>query len=261
MSVNSYLTNLASDLVLSELEKLSIITSINTLSTRLNLHFGYNVTEKFQFGSSTRNTILPRKADDNSDIDYMVVFNTSEGQKKPHTYLDYLRNFVEKKYSTSEIYQSHPTIVLSLNHINFELVPAIYNYGYHIPSPSSYWSEWTITNPSKTNQLIQDKNKNNNSLIKPLVRLVKYWNKYNGSPFSSFLIEEYIVSLSFWGCSNLKDYFYDFWGKFNCSYNIAQSIRYKMNRTKEHVIKARHYESINLLHHAELEIRKILPSL
>ena len=261
MSVNSHLTGLASTLVLSELEKSSISTSINTLSSRLTSHFDSMVTSHFQFGSSTRGTILPRKADTSSDIDYMVVFSTSDGQKKPQTYLDRIRRFVELKYSTSEIYQSHPTIVLSLNHINFELVPAIYNYSYQIPSPASYWLEWTNTDPSGTNQLLQDKNKSNNYQIKPLVRLIKYWNTQKGKPFTSFSIEEYIVNQSFWGCSTLKDYFYEFWSGFNCSYDTAQYIKNQVNSAKQYAIKAKEYENNNMPASAESEIKKIVPCL
>jgi hypothetical protein len=261
MSVNSHLTNLASTLVLSELEKSSISTSINTLSSRLTLYFGSTVTSHFQFGSSTRGTILPRKADSHSDIDYMVVFSTSDGQKKPQTYLDRLRRFVELKYSTSEICQSHPTIVLSLNHINFELVPAIYNYGYQIPSPASSWIEWTSTDPSRSNQLIQDKNKINDYQIKPLVRLVKYWNTLKGHPFTSFSIEQHIVNRSFFGCSTLKDYFYEFWSGFSYTYDTAQYIKNMVDNTKQYASKAKNYERNNMPTSAESEIKKIVPSL
>jgi len=262
MSVNSHLTSLASTLVLSEAEKSSITTSINTLSSRLTLYFSNTVTNHFQFGSSTRGTILPRKADSHSDIDYMVVFNTSDGQKKPQTYLDRLRRFVEARYSTSEICQSHPTIVLSLNHINFELVPAIYNnYGYQIPSPASSWLEWTSTDPSGTNELLQNENKDNNYQIKPLVRLIKYWNTRNGHPFTSFSLEQHIVSRSFWGCSTLKDYFYEFWSGFTYTYDTAQYIKNMVENAKSHAKKAKEYEDTNMPVNAELEIKKIVPSL
>ncbi|MEH1934569.1 MAG: hypothetical protein V7L14_12785 [Nostoc sp.] len=262
MSVNSHLTSLASDLVLSEQEELSISISIKELSSRLNSCFSSTVTEHFRFGSSTRGTILPRKADKHSDIDYMVVFDISNGQMKPQTYLDRLRRFVNLKYSTSEISQSHPTIVLSLNHINFELVPAIYyNYAYHIPSPASSWLEWTSTDPSGTNQLLQDKNKIYNYQIKPLVRLVKYWNTRNGHPFSSFLIEQHIVNRSFWQCSLLKDYFYEFWSGFNCTYDTAQYIKNMVNSAKQYAIKAKEHENNNMHLSAELKIEKIVPSL
>lgn len=261
MSVNSHLTSLASNLVLSEAEKLSIATSINTLSFRLNLYFSSTVTNHFQFGSSTRGTILPRKADSHSDIDYMIVFDTSNGQRKPQTYLDRLRCFVKEKYSRSEIHQSHPTIVLSLNHINFELVPAIYSYGYNIPSPASSWLEWTSTNPSETNQLLQDKNKDNNYQIKPLVRLIKCWNTRKGHPFTSFSLEQYIINQSFWRCSTLKDYFYEFWSGFNCTYGTAQYIKDMVENARKCARKAKEYEFNNMPASAELEIQKIVPAL
>lgn len=261
MSVNHYLTALASDLVLSEVEKASIKTSIHTLSSRLDFYVGNKVVGHFQFGSSTRGTILPRKADSKSDIDYMVVFSTSDGQKKPQTYLDRLRRFVTARYSTSEISQSHPTIVLSLNHIKFELVPAIYNFGYQIPSPASSWLEWINTDPSGSNKRIQDQNKNNYYLIKPLVRLIKYWNAHNGYPFTSFSLEQHIVNQSFWGCSTLKDYFYEFWSGFYCPYGTAQYIHKKVDTAKIHSKNAKEYEYKNMPHSAKLEITKIVPSL
>jgi len=261
MSVNSHLLSLASDLVLSEQEKSSISTSISTLSSRLSSYFGSNVTSKFQFGSSTRGTILPRKADSNSDIDYMIVFDTSDGQKKPQTYLDRLKRFAEAKYSTSEISQSNPTIVLSLNHIRFELVPAIYNYGYQIPSPASSWTEWTSTDPTGTNNALQDKNKAENYQIKPLVRLFKYWNASKGHPFRSFELEQYIVGKYFWSCSALKDYFYDLWSGFNCTNGTAQYIKDMVESAKAHARKAKEYEDDGMPATAESEIKKIVPAL
>lgn len=123
MSVLTYLTNTASNAELSSTEQSSISTSITTLQTRMALHFDSGVIKQhFRFGSSTRGTILPRSLDEKSDIDYLVVFN--ENNATPQTYLNRLKSFVEKRYGSSEIYQSSPTIVLELNHIKFDLVPA-----------------------------------------------------------------------------------------------------------------------------------------
>ncbi len=261
MSVNTHLTDLASNLVLSDSEKSSISASITTLESRLDAYFGSNITERFQFGSNTRGTILPRKADSNSDIDYMVVFDTSDGQKKPQAYLDRLKKFSETKYSTSEISQSNPTIVLSLNHTKFELVPALNNYGYQIPSPASSWTEWIFTDPKAANQAIQDKNKAESYQIKPLVRLIKYWNATQGHPFTSFSIEQYIVGKYFWSCTVLKDYFYNFWSDFSCSYDTAQYIKDKVERAKRYAAQAKQYEDNNMPFSAEDEIKKIVPIL
>lgn len=263
MTVNSHLTSLVSNLVLKGSEETSINTSISTINTRITNYFGTNVTNHFKFGSSTRGTILPRKADENSDIDYMVVFSTANGTYKPQTYLDRLRRFAEKYYSTSEIHQSHPTIVLELNHIKFELVPAILDFliRYQIPSPASDWSDWLVTDPNGFNSRLTTANTNNNYKIKPLVRLIKYWNALNGHHFSSYDLENYIVSQGFWGCSGLDDYFYMFWDNFSCSYDTAQYIKDKVARAKEKVSIARQLEQQGYSNLAEQQIASLLPSI
>ena len=78
MSVNSYLQNLASNLVLSHNEKEKITTSNKTLKKRLGFYnFQENILEKNVFGSYTRETILPRKYDEKSDKTYINI-NTLE---------------------------------------------------------------------------------------------------------------------------------------------------------------------------------------
>lgn len=109
MSVLSFLTDTASNAVLCSTEQSSITTSISTLQNRIGLHFASRVVKQhFRFGSSTRGTILPRTMDDHSDIDYMIAF--SENNATPQTYLNRLKAFVEKNYSSSEIRQSSPDI-------------------------------------------------------------------------------------------------------------------------------------------------------
>jgi hypothetical protein len=104
MSVNSYLTARASAAVLSNDEWKSIHTSISELKKRLDSYFDKGqLSSHFQFGSSTRGTILPRAMDEHSDIDYMCVF--TDGDKKPQTYIDRLKTFAEKRYQSSEIRQ------------------------------------------------------------------------------------------------------------------------------------------------------------
>src|SRR5687767_6476085 len=148
MSVATHLEGTVSALVLSTSEKDSVARSIGTLRDRLTYHFGDAVKEKIQFGSSTRDTILPRSADPQSDIDYMVVFDNSSGYK-PQTFIERLRKFAEARYGSSEIYRSSPTVVLNLNHIMFELVPAYRSWGtLYIPAPSKSFLEWTSTDPN-----------------------------------------------------------------------------------------------------------------
>ncbi len=260
MTVLSYLKRIADNAVLNDTEKSSIDTSRKTLESRLEYHFDDELFDKFIFGSSTRGTILPRKMDSKSDIDYMVVF--SEDSYKPATYLNKLKLFAEKYYSTSLKYQSFPTIALELNHIKFELVPAIKSYyGYQIPSSTSNYSDWVTTAPNDFNQILTRANVNNKSLIKPLVRLVKYWNAKNEYVFESYLLEKRIVEMSFWNCSDLKDYFYTTIENLSLGINDAQWKKDKLNKAKEVVKKTKEYERDSMPYFAESEIKKIIPEL
>lgn len=259
MSVNTYLSDLASDLVLSTKEKESITTSINSLETRLISYFGNDIKEKFKFGSYTRGTILPRKVDNDSDIDYMIVFDNSNNYK-PQTFLDRLKRFAEAKYSTSEIYQSSPTIVLELNNIKFELVPAYKNCNtYYIPNGNGGWME---TNPNNFNSKLTEANNNNSYKIKPLVRLIKHWNvNVNYHDLTSYKIEEriaYNMTYSYYSCTSYIDYAKRAFDELKkITYN--SSILNRINRAIERIDKALEYENDGMPYSALSEIKKVFP--
>lgn len=260
MSVLNYLENLASNAILSNDEKSSIEISISTLKNRLNSYFGDKLSNHFLFGSSTRGTILPRKMDEESDIDYMIVFN--DDSCKPQTYLSRLKNFAEYYYSRSEIYQDNPTIVLKLNHIKFELVPALSTYTegqYKIPDKANSYSDWIYTNPNSFNDELTEKNKNNNCKIKPMIRLVKYWNADRGHIFYSFLKEKDIVDKYYYNCSNIKDYFFYYMLSMPDSGYKYQKTTDEVKRMKKIINQVKQYENDNMPYSAESEIKKLLP--
>ncbi|KAF3996915.1 nucleotidyltransferase [Glaciimonas immobilis] len=255
MSVSSFLTNTASNAVLSSVEQSSITTSITALQSRMALHFDSGMIKQyFRFGSSTRGTILPRSMDEQSDIDYMVVF--SDSNSTPQTYLNRLKTFVEKRYGSSEIYQSSPTIVLELNHIKFDLVPATTTWisGLQIPKGSG---GWTTTNPNDFNATLEAKNKASNSLIKPTIRLMKYWNAKSGFPFESFAMEKWICGLNFWFQKNQKDYLFAVIDNLGTKLSYSQRANNEITRAKKIVAKARQYEEDEMPVAAEKEIKKL----
>jgi len=261
MSVLTHLNDTSSKLVLSASEKASIDKSISTIKKRLNEYFGSNINEHLQFGSSTRGTILPRKADAHSDIDYMIVFDNTD-DFKPQTFIDRLKRFAEAKYATSEITQSHPTVVLTLNHIKFDLVPAYKNWWgtVHIPAPSSSYKDWISTDPNGFNEDLTTKNQDNLSLIKPMIRLVKYWNAQNGFVYDSFLLEKSMVANNYYTCTNLKEYFFEAINDLS-TYNLPQYKTDKVERAKTIVANTKAYEAEGMPASAEEEVKKINPFL
>ena len=256
MSVLSFLTGTASSAVLSATEQSSIMTSISTLQTRIGQHFASGVIKQhFRFGSSTRGTILPRSMDERSDIDYMIVF--SENNATPQTYLNRLKAFVEKYYSASDIRQSSPTIVLELNHIKFDLVPATTTWLGELQIPDGSGG-WMTTNPNDFNATLEAKNKEHKSLIKPTIRLFKYWNATTGFTFrSSFEMEKWVCGLGFWFQANQKDYFLAVIDNLNTSSSYAQWVNDEISRAKTVVANVRQYEKGEMPAAAENEIKKL----
>jgi len=217
-NVNGYLMRLSRQAFIRSHEKGQIKKSINRLRLLLKRDFRGELDDQFLFGSYARKTILPRFMDEQSDVDYMIVF--SDGSYNPQTYLDRLRRFVDANYR-SDTRQSHPTIQLELSHIRFELVPAITggfwsSHPYKIPAKANDFTDWVGTDPGDFQEDLVSTNKKHNNFIKPLVRILKYWNAANGYPFDSFDLERRIVSevSNSWHVFGkpkaIKSYFYGF---------------------------------------------------
>ena len=255
MSVLSFLTDLASRAVLSGTEQQSINTSVSTLQNRLGLHFEAGaIKQHFRFGSSTRGTILPRSMDEQSDIDYMIVFN--DASATPQTYLNRLRSFVERRYGTSEIYQSQPTIVLELNHIKFDLVPATTNWFGELQIPNGSGG-WQVTKPNDFNTTLEAKNKEHRSLIKPTIRLFKFWSAASGYAFPSFEMEKWVCGLTFWFQTNQRDYFFAVIDALSTDSSYTQRINNEITRAKIIVQNTKRYEAEGMPMKAETEFRKL----
>ncbi|MBN1181669.1 MAG: hypothetical protein JXB49_05225 [Bacteroidales bacterium] len=264
MSVLSYLQTTASNLVLSANERTSIDNSIATLRTRLVDYSGGSIIEQIKFGSYTRATILPRRADPQSDIDYMIVFD-NVGNNRPQTFIDRLRRFAEARYSTSEVHQSHPTVVLELNHIMFDLVPAyrssvMFGSILYIPGPRSSYADWITTDPNAFNSRLTERNNSSRDLIKPMIRLVKYWNASNDYVYYSYELEQKLLDNWYMLCNNLKDYFYVAINNLNTA-GLPQYKIDKVQRAKDIITRVKNFESSNLSDSAETEITKLIPQL
>jgi len=264
MTVNSYLMNLAGNAIIRDKEKESIQRSINALKTKLNLNMGAEISDQFIFGSYSRGTILPRNMDARSDIDYMVVF--SDTSYRPQTYLDKLRRFVQANYPSSDIKQSHPTIILSLNHINFELVPAINDWysGLQIPAGASDYQNWQDTDPHGFNTRLTAANKTYGNQIKPLIRIMKYWNAKNRYPFESYVLEQDIVNTGFgfyglFGVQQLKDLFFDYINGMSLNFFAPQWKQDAISRAKDLASTAKLLDSRGAIIDAENTIKRLIP--
>jgi len=209
------------------------------------------------FGSFDRETFI--NGDPDADVDIAIIFKKNDLQ--PQTYLDKIKTFCETKYPRSDIYPDHPTIVIEMNHIKFELVPA-YTYSENtlkIPAPRSKDLKWISTNPKDFKLKLTEKDKANKNFISPVIRILKYWNGLNGKLLSSYEIEKCLVN-RLYTCSTLKDYF------FSAVTGIEELIKTEAQKKcyltlKEKCRRLRVLEREKFLEYIEAEIASILPAM
>lgn len=202
VGLNNYLKRISSELFIKKgsRERFNIERSLLIIIDKLESYFGNEVSEVLVFGSYTRDTILPRIYDEHSDIDIMVEFNTDDYDKlKPESYRTKLKKFADLSYPRALSGKDHPSVVIELNHIKFDLVPSIFDDGWlydsiEIPDKDGGWME---TNPEKFDKKLIDANKRYNSIVKPIIRLLKYWNASHGYPYYSFDLEMRIARMDF----------------------------------------------------------------
>lgn len=197
MSLNGYLNRLSRSAFVRDLEREQIDRSAAEIQRRIERYFGNEVREQKFFGSYERDTILPRYMDDSSDVDLMIIFK--DDGSKPQTHINRLRKFADKWYPHSARSQSSPTFALELKHVRFELVPAIEGWwsGIKIPAPRSDLNDWLETDPDSFSEELTAHNRSNDNLIKPLCRIMKYWNVRMGRPYESYELEQMIVAHGF----------------------------------------------------------------
>lgn len=243
----------------SSLTGLNIERSLHSLTGNLHNHFSSDINYLKVFGSYSRDTILPREIDKNSDIDILIGFNTESEKLRPESYRERLKKFALKFYPQSRITKDHPSIVVELNHINFDLVPSIYDKGFfyssiEIPDKDGGWME---TNPDDFNKKLTQANTSYNSIVKPIVRMLKAWNANQDYPYNSFDLESSIVEMNFSSDSFSSGFFYAIDNLPTFSLPITSSKKVDTLRHNADWIKT--YLSREDLEKAKEVVRRIIP--
>jgi len=255
MDTNTYLTNLDNSLILEKEGKERIEKSIGYIKQKLWGIFQDRIAEVKVFGSFAKDTFITGDID--SDVDILLVFKSKDFQ--PQTYLNQINSFATDHYSRSNIYPDHPTIAIEMEHVKFEIVPAIYISidEVRIPAPRTKDLKWIGSFPNRLQNKLNEKDKDNKGLIKPLIRILKYWNSINKKPFNSFEIEKYIVSKTY-DCKDLREYFYFAIGNLS---DIASTNEQKKfyETAKERRRRLRILENYNIPEYIETELMTFLP--
>ncbi len=265
MNLNNHLTKFSRELFISHksLEKQKVNTSVKTMKSKLGAFFGDKIDEVMLFGSYSRGTILPRKYDEKSDVDIMVMFNTEDYDKKnPETYRSNLKTFAKNMYPRQGSYKDLPSIIVELNNIKFDLVPAVSTNGwfwgqrFHVPDSGNEWQE---TDPKGFNDDLTSSNTKYDSIVKPIIRLMKYWNASVGYPYDSYLLEQEIAGMNFKG-DNIESGFYYAIEELNTR-GETEKLRKKVETLQKNIEWVKEYLEREDMDKAVLRMNKVLPSI
>jgi hypothetical protein len=260
MAVTRYLTATADALTTTDAQTQAVDRSLEALRRGLAEYFPEAVREQITFGSFTRRTNLPLRADPYSDIDHMVVFARRQGER-PQTFLDRLKRFAEERYPLSLVRQSSPAVVLEMNHIRFDLVPAYKDWwgDFRIPARASAFEDWIDTEPNDFNPYLERRHRETGQHMKPLIRLLKCWNARNDYPFETYRLEKYVVRQWYPFSHTLEEYLNSaFWGLDNMDLRskAAEAVDRARNILRDVGRAARSGSAA-----AEAEIQRLVPPL
>ena len=272
MSLDGYLAEVAEQLTISDEERSRIDRSVETIQSKLNLFFESSIKGQYVFGSYERDTLLPRSIDEWSDVDLLIEFKKSG--YKAQWYIEQLRKFCEKYYPKSALGRANPTFALELAHLRFELVPALSNWfnKLKIPAPRSDDGDWIPTTPESISTALDEADNRHYGQIRPLVRIIKYWNILNNRPFQSYKLEQSIIETEYrghiyeWlkGRLDLFQYFHFFVSNIqdcSCFHNsepqkqAIKKLEEALNKIDSHLSSQKKVGTMN----AHKNLRKLLP--
>lgn len=264
MPIDRHLAKIANQSILADDVKDVVQHTLGTLQTHLQQHFGARLQTSVVFGSYSRGTILPRAMDARSDVDYMVVFSASEPSVP--ACLEQLRDFARQRLGIAEPIHDQATLRLENQHLRFELVPATMNLfgGLQIAVPAGLHGSWLDTDPQAAHDKLTEANRRHGGLIRPLVRILKYWNALAHYPFEPFVLEQKVVGFALGQntpSTRISDYFIQFVEAMHVSWEDLPPRRDAVERLKALTAQARQFQRAGHDVQAKGVMLQLLPAL
>lgn len=257
--LDKFLSEQLKNLSVSTEEAEKMRASCDYLIGKIYEQFREKIDEVKVFGSYGRGTFLPQAIDPSSDVDLLVVFKDNEYQ--PATMLKHLQLFADKIYPRSDVSPDYPAVVLQLNHVRFDLVPAYWERNTFtvddllIPAPRSKDVKWIATHTDTLLQNFKEKDKEEEGMMVPLLKLIKYLNHLHNKPFEGHMLEGFAISRSY-PRKNLSEYVLEFIGDISSS-NCNQNQTLFIQQLKECRKNILHLQNGNLNHYALMELKQL----
>lgn len=158
--------------------------------------FGNRLIDTYLSGSYERSTaIAPLE-----DVDIIFLIDPSHwkapflsSRPSPEHLIASFAGAVKNRYPDSRVIRQRRSVCLSLNHISLDIVPAIPvdPSGTIIEIPDRNQDAWIRSSPKAHSEYATRVNQMNNGALKPIVKLLKFWNSQLPSTanLKSFAVE------------------------------------------------------------------------
>jgi|GEM_PF-2806015 len=194
-SLQHYTKELAYAIVPQPLERAAIENFFDSVENALSNHFRFNIERCIQIGEFARETVLRHTIDKKSSIQLMILFQNDEYFENFSLMNKEIVKCISSSFSSSE--EELRQLKIPMKFGTIQLVPAIVvdsDSGSNLYIASTSNASWIQSNPLHFDENINNKNNATSFLLKPIIRLLKYWNCTHGRYFSTETIELFVAN-------------------------------------------------------------------
>jgi hypothetical protein len=192
LTITDSFARLRSNLEITDLQSALVSTRQQTI--RKTVDNGMKVVDDFLTGSYARSTMISPLSEADIDIfvcldpSYFTHFNGHNGG--PAGLLDLAKKTIRQTYTTTpDISRNGQAVTIRFSDFVVDVVVGFNREGGGYLIANSVGNFWLQTDPKRHVVIMSEANKYHRGNLVPLIKMIKSWNKGNGSFFRSFHLE------------------------------------------------------------------------
>lgn len=182
----------ASNLELTDRQQTKVSNSRSNVTDALAKELTLHPERSKVIGSWDRKTLTRYLSE--ADVDVMVILHYGENENWDNAdgatqVLSEFKRILKAKYPDTEMSIDTNCVTMQLSSFRLDVVPAFKNTDGYYRIPDTSRSKWVKTDPFKFDEMMTQINTNMDGCFKPLIKMVKGWNRDEDWPIKSFHLE------------------------------------------------------------------------
>ncbi len=194
-TLQQYIKDLAYSIAPQPIERASIESFLSVVEEKLLNSFENELEQCISIGAYARETAIRYTIDKESDFDLLLLFKNENDLEGFNLKKEAIIKFISKNYTQSEEVTKDLKVQMKFGKV--DLIPAVVSFQNDIPKlfiANKNKSSWVQKNPLTFDEFINKKNEESSFTLKPIIRLLKYWNISHGRYFTTESLEEFAAN-------------------------------------------------------------------